>query len=107
MRKQKSWSEDADSRIKNRKWLKYSSNIARRVLAAIDKKDSSQVALATLLGVKPQQINKIVKGKENLTLKTIADISEALGTELITFPDYDDSIVLPYISSVGTFNYLC
>lgn len=84
-----SWSEDADFRLKNKKWLRYSSNIARRILAVIEDRDNfSQANLARLLDVSQQQISKIVKGHENLTLKTIAEIATALDTELITFPDY-------------------
>jgi len=82
------WFADADFRIKNR-WLMYSSQIARRILAAIEeKKDFSQSKLAELLNVSPQQISKIVKGKENLTLETIYNISQALDVELISFPEY-------------------
>ncbi len=94
MDEKRSWSKDAEFRQKNRKWLKYSSNIARRILSAIDKKDSSQVELARLLDVTPQQINKIVKGRENLTLETIANISTALGVELISFPPYEDDFIM-------------
>lgn len=88
----RSWSKEAEHRRKNKKWLKYSSNIARRILAAIeDKKDFNQARLAKALGVSSQQISKIVQGKENLTLETIANLSTALNTELIEFPDYKDS----------------
>lgn len=84
-----SWSKEADFRIKNRKWLRYSGNIAFRILAAMeDKEDMSQKQLAELMGVSPQQISKILTGGENLTLETIAKFSEALGVELISFPDY-------------------
>lgn len=83
------WHEKADYRIKNRKWLAYSSNIAFRILAAIDdNKDLSQTKLAELLNVTPQYISKILKGHENLTLETIAKLSEALNVELISFPEY-------------------
>jgi transcriptional regulator with XRE-family HTH domain len=87
------WIKDADYRIINKRWLKYSSNIARRILAGIkDKQDIdptvNQDTLAADLGVTPQYISKVVKGKENLSLKTIAKISDALGVELILFPEY-------------------
>lgn len=82
------WKEKAAFRIKNR-WLEYSSQIARRILAAIeDNKDLNQAKLAKALDVKPQQISKIVQGQENLTLESIYKISKALGVELISFPDY-------------------
>jgi transcriptional regulator with XRE-family HTH domain len=85
---QSNWLKNAEYRIKN-KWLSYSSQIARRILAAIeDREDLNQAKLADLLNVSPQQISKIVKGKENLTLETIYNLSQALQVELITFPEY-------------------
>jgi len=94
------WSKDADYRIKNRKWLRYSSHIARRILAAIEdrqKVDSkiNQSHLANIIGVTPQYISRVVKGKENLSLETIGKLSDALGVELIAFPDYKDSRPIP------------
>lgn len=87
--KSSNWLNEAGSRIKNRKWLRYSSNIARRVLAAMEENSNvNQRALSAILDVTPQYISKLVKGQENLTLETIAKLSEALGVELITFPQY-------------------
>lgn len=83
------WSDDADFRLKNHKWLRYSGNVAIRALAAIeDKEGMTQKQLAEIMGVSPQQINKILKGHENLTLESIAKLSEALGVELISFPEF-------------------
>ena len=36
-----------------------------------------------MIGVSPQYVNKIVKGKENLTLDTISKLEQALGIKLI------------------------
>lgn len=87
------WLKDAEYRIKNRKWLGYSSNIARRILAGIRDKqeterDFSQKTVSEKIGVSEQYISKVAKGGENLSLKTIAKFSEALGMELIEFPEY-------------------
>lgn len=87
------WLKDAEFNIENRKWLSFSSNIARRILAAIkDKKEVNpeynQEILASNISVSSQYISKVLKGRENLSLKTIAKISDALGVELISFPDY-------------------
>jgi transcriptional regulator with XRE-family HTH domain len=83
------WREKAEFRFKNRKWLEYSSEIAVRILSAIeDREDLSQTKLAELINVTPQYISKILKGQENLTLETIAKLSEALNVELICFPHY-------------------
>ena len=83
------WSGQAEYRNQNRKWLRYSSQVARRVSAAIEERAGmNQKSLAELIKVSPQQISKIVQGKENLTLETIAKLAEALETELISFPQY-------------------
>ena len=82
------WLKKAQSRSSKR-WLKvYSSEIARRVLFVLKEKDMNQLDLAKTLNVKPQQVSKIVKGQENLTLETIYKLSEALDFQLITFPTY-------------------
>lgn len=50
----------------------------------LDRKGLSQKELASKMGVTPQYINKIVKGKENLSLKSISKIEEALEITLIS-----------------------
>lgn len=98
------WKETAEFRLKNRKWLNYSSNIARRISAVLDeRKDLNQKILAELLDVKPQYISKLLKGEENFTLETIAKLSTALEVELITFPEYKYS--KPVNESTGFSNY--
>lgn len=83
------WEAAATYRQKNSGWLRYSSSIAIRILAAIeDIENLSQLKLSGMIGVKPQQIHKIVKGHQNLTLKTIYTLSNALSVELITFPEF-------------------
>jgi transcriptional regulator with XRE-family HTH domain len=83
------WKERANFRIKNRKWLGYSGKIALRIMSAIeDIPGMNQKLLAERAGVSPQQVSKIVKGQENLTLQTIAKFSEILGAELISFPEF-------------------
>lgn len=83
------WRKVAQFRRENKSWLRYSGKIALRILSAIeDYPDMNQKRLAELADVSPQQISKIVKGEENLTLKTIAKLSEILGQELISFPSF-------------------
>ena len=65
-------------RIKNRARLRESQEIALRVLDKLDDLGWTQVKLANELDVSPQQITKIVKGKENLTLETIVKLQEVL-----------------------------
>lgn len=98
-RKPSQWKQKASIRLKS-PWLKeYSSKIAMRILAAIeDHPTLTQAEIARKLDVTPQQINKIVKGGENLTLETIYKISKVLEVDLISFPDfkYSQSISMQY-----------
>jgi len=57
-------------RIKNRAMLRESQQIALKVLMKLDDLGWSQKDLAKEMGVSPQQITKIVSGKENLTIET-------------------------------------
>lgn len=77
------WSREATYRQENRVWLHKSAKIALLVLSVLKDKSISQKNLAVLMGVKPQQINKIVKGKENLTLETICKLEQALRINII------------------------
>ena len=89
MKTQSNYLQNAKFRIENKKWLSYSSNISLRVLAALEENEQmTQKALAEIIGVSPQYINKVLKGQENLSLQTIAKLSDALNIELITFPKF-------------------
>ena len=74
----------------NKKWLDQSSNIAINVLLSLKQKGWSQKQLAENMKVSAQQINKIVKGRENLTLETISKLENALGIVLIETISYSD-----------------
>lgn len=75
-------------RSENWHWLGKSGDIAMNVMDALDDYGWNQKQLAAKLGVSPQQVSKIVKGHENLTLSTICKLEEVLGIALITIPDY-------------------
>ena len=78
------WLEEADYRFENKAWLQKSQAIALRILRDIRAKGISQKDLAEKLNVSPQQVNRWVKGNENLSLETISKIECALNIELIT-----------------------
>ena len=104
------WVEKAKFRISNRKWLRYSTKIAFRILAAMeDIPNINQKKLAEMAGVSPQQVNKIIKGQENLTLQTIAKFSDILGVELISFPSfkYNQSTDFMFNFNSNQENFLC
>lgn len=80
---QSRWREKAEFRKSNRSWLKHSAKIALRILGELQRKAISQADLARIMNVTPQQITKLVKGQENLTLDTISKIEKALEINLI------------------------
>jgi len=77
------WKAKAQYRRENREWLKKSAAIAIRVLDALKAQSISQKQLAERMHISPQQISKIVKGQENLTLETISNLENALGIQII------------------------
>jgi len=66
------------ARIKNRKQLRESQAIALKVLDKLDELGWTQRKFATEMDVSPQQISKIVSGKENLTLATLIRLQDLL-----------------------------
>jgi plasmid maintenance system antidote protein VapI len=84
-----SWQDDVLFYEQNQEWLDYSAKIAVLILRVLrQNKDegkfpSSQKELAEVMNVSPQQINKYVRGTENLKLETIMRISKAIGNQLI------------------------
>ena len=89
------WDERTRYLVENEKWLDYSARITLRILARIEEKPAlSQGAIARSLNMSKQQVSRILRGDQNLTLKTIAKLSDVVGFELISFPDYKDSYML-------------
>lgn len=77
------WKAKAKYRRDNRDWLKKSAAIAVKVLDALKEQELTQKDLAERMGVSPQQVNKIVRGQENLTLQTIIKLELILGIHII------------------------
>lgn len=78
-----SWKELWLYKKENRPWLKKSADIAMQILDILEQKEMTQIYLAQQLGVSRQQVSKILKGQENLTLETIAKLEEVLGVDLV------------------------
>ena len=81
------WEERALWRNENEAWLKKSAEIALKVLREIRAKSITQKDLAERVGVSSQQINKLLKGQENMSLATICKLETALGISLIAGSD--------------------
>jgi ribosome-binding protein aMBF1 (putative translation factor) len=84
-----SWKKDVVFYEENKEWLDLSADIAIRILSTLrknktaGKSPNSQKQLAELMGISSQQVNKILKGSENLTLKTINKIEKTLNIRLV------------------------
>jgi DNA-binding Xre family transcriptional regulator len=85
----KDWRDDAEFYRNNKEWLDRSANIAIKILSTLrhNRKENrfpnTQKDLAELMNITPQQVNKMVKGTENLTLETISRVEKALDIQLI------------------------
>lgn len=86
------WLQKARYRRKNRAWLRKSQQVALKVLQTLDEKEMQQKELAEVMDVSPQQISKIVKGKQNLTLQTISKLEQVLGISLFDVPHSPNTV---------------
>lgn len=77
------WKEEAEERQANRSWLKHSREIALKMLVKMNDMGMTQSQLAERMGCKQQQISRILKGRENLTLETLSRIEGALDISLL------------------------
>ncbi|MAZ72274.1 MAG: hypothetical protein CMC70_03915 [Flavobacteriaceae bacterium] len=78
----KSWKVRAkDDRI-NRRNISRAQRFALSLLEYMDTHNLKQVDLAHKMNVKPQQVSKILRAKENLTFETIDKIEVALGVHI-------------------------
>lgn len=84
-----SWKERKEYSKKSRAWLRKSVDIALKVLDVLEARNMRQAELATKLEVSRQQVSKIVKGQENLTLETISKLEDVLGITLMVVPEND------------------
>lgn len=72
------WREEAEYRIANKSWLRYSQKIAMQMLDKMEQMKITQKQLAERMNCSQQYISKILKGKENLSLETLTKIENAL-----------------------------
>ena len=76
------WQKEAVEARDNWIWMKYSMQIALKVRSKMKENGITQCALASKLGCTQQYVSLILKGKENLTLETIAKLESALQIQL-------------------------
>ncbi len=77
------WREEAEWRNENKSWLRYSQAIAMKMLEKMEALGMTQKTLAERMNCSQQYISKVLKGRENLSLETLAKIEEALDLQLV------------------------
>ncbi|REG78221.1 helix-turn-helix domain-containing protein [Algoriphagus antarcticus] len=82
-KKDTEWKKEAEERKSARQESRKSGMIATQLAYFMKTNGISQTDLGKLVNVTPQQISKILKGRENLTLGTIEKIESALNIDLI------------------------
>ena len=77
------WREEAEERLVNKLWIRYSQMIAMKMLDKMEAVGMTQKILAERMGCSQQYVSKILKGRENLSLETLAKIEDALNLRFI------------------------
>ena len=77
------WRENAEWRITNKSWLRYSQMIAMMMLDKMEELGLTQKAVAERMGCSQQYISRVLKGTENLSIETIAKIESALDLQIL------------------------
>lgn len=72
-----------DYRSENADWLRLSATIALKIRKILRLKGMSQAELASMLSVTPAQVSKLLSGKINFELKTIAKLQSVLGEPIV------------------------
>lgn len=80
------WRENAEWRMANKSWLRYSQRIAMMMLDRMEELHMSQKQLSELMGCSQQYVSKVLKGQENLSLETLSKIERCLNLQIISEP---------------------
>ncbi len=86
------WHKDVEERVRNKLWADKAFDIALTLIKYKYAYKLNQAELARKIGVSKQYINRILQGKENLTLETIGKIEDALQIKLIDTKISDETV---------------
>lgn len=75
--------EEATWRKENASWLRWSRQLAVTLIGYMQDHNMKRADLASMLGVSPQYVSKLLSGTENLSFKSIANIEAKLGISCI------------------------
>ena len=78
------WRENAEWRVANKSWLRYSQHIAMMMLDRMEELNITQKQLSELMGCSQQYISQVLKGQEKLSLETISKIETCLQIHILS-----------------------
>ena len=81
------WRKEAEYRLENKSWLRYSQHIALLMQDKMDKVNLTQKELASQMSFSQQYVSKMLKGHENFSLETLAKIEDILHINILV-PEY-------------------
>ena len=83
MKKDSTWKIKMERIRRSKLWAGDMSRIALIILDYLEDHGKTQRWLSEQLGVSPQQVNKIVKGRQNLSWGKLKEIEDVLGIKLV------------------------
>lgn len=86
------WRKNAEWRMANKSWLRYSQHIAMMMLDRMEELHMSQKQLSELMGCSQQYVSKVLKGQENLSLETLSKIEQCLDIQIMPKPVLADTM---------------
>ena len=78
------WRKNAEWRVANKSWLRYSQHIAMLMLDRMEELNITQKQLSELMGCSQQYISQVLKGQEKLSLETISKIETCLHMRILS-----------------------
>lgn len=86
------WQQDFLDYEENIEWRILSEKFALAVMRLLRHQKKNQIWLANELDKSPQYISRLIKGKENLSLKSMASIQAIFNTEIVSIKNIDLAI---------------
>lgn len=77
------WRDNAEWRMANKSWLRYSQHIAMMMLDKMEEMGMTQKKLSEIMGCSQQYVSKVLKGQENLSLETLSKIERCLQIQIL------------------------
>lgn len=77
------FAEEAKWRQDNEVWLKWSQDIAMKIIDYMQEHKLSRADIAARLGCSPQYVSKILSGHTNFSFKSIAEIERCLNINIM------------------------